>query len=96
VEKGIRTRVYQAQAWHRNFPELLNAAVIVKTNMKTRRTAKVLLFGDGLALAGETLIEYHPLRFQIEFDFRDAKQYWGLKDFMNLKERATCGKPKDT
>jgi putative transposase len=24
------------------------------------------------------------LRFQIEFTFRDAKQYWGLEDFMNV------------
>jgi putative transposase len=24
------------------------------------------------------------LRFQIEFNFRDTKQYWGLEDFMNL------------
>ncbi len=37
-------------------------------------------------LASETLIEYYSLRFQIEFDFRDAKQYWGLEDFMNVKE----------
>jgi len=86
VEKDIRTRVYQAQAWHRNFPELLNVAVIVKNNLKTGRCAKVLLFSDDLALAGETLIEYYSLRFQIEFDFRDAKQYWGLEDFMNVKE----------
>jgi putative transposase len=27
------------------------------------------------------------LRFQIEFNFRDAKQYWGLEDFMSVKER---------
>jgi putative transposase len=27
------------------------------------------------------------LRFQLEFNFRDAKQYWGLEDFMSLKER---------
>ena len=25
-------------------------------------------------------------RFQIEFDFRDAKQFWGLEDFMNIKQ----------
>ena len=25
---------------------------------------------------------------QIEFNFRDAKQYWGLEDFMNVKETA--------
>jgi len=86
VEKDIRTRVYQAQAWHKNFPELLNVVVIVKTDMKTGRTAKVLLFSDDLTLASETLIEYYSLRFQIEFDFRDAKQYWGLEDFMNVKE----------
>ena len=86
VEEGIRTRVYQVHAWHRNFPELLNVAVIVKTNLKTGRCAKVLLFSDDLALASETLIEYYSLRFQIEFDFRDAKQYWGLEDFMNVKE----------
>jgi putative transposase len=24
------------------------------------------------------------LRFQIECNFRDAKQYWGLEDFMNV------------
>ncbi|MFZ4702848.1 MAG: IS4 family transposase, partial [Candidatus Methylumidiphilus sp.] len=78
MEKDIRTRVYQAQAWHKNFPELLNVVVIVKNNLKTGRCAKVLLFSDDLALAGETLIQYYSLRFQIEFDFRDAKQYWGL------------------
>jgi putative transposase len=86
VEQGIRTRVYQAQAWHRNFPELLNVVAVVKTNLKTGRCAKVLLFSDDLALAAETLIQYYSLRFQIEFDFRDAKQYWGLEDFMNVKE----------
>ena len=86
VEKDIRTRVYQAQAWHRNFPGLLNVVVIVKTNLKTGRYAKVLLFSDDLDLPSEALIEYYSLRFQIEFDFRDAKQYWGLEDFMNVKE----------
>lgn len=86
VEKSIRTCVYQAQVWHKNFPELLNVAVIVKTNLKTGRTAKVLLFSDDLTLACEALIDYYSLRFQIEFNFRDAKQYWGLEDFMNVKE----------
>jgi hypothetical protein len=30
------------------------------------------------------IIDYYKLRFQIEFNFRDAKQFWGLEDFMNL------------
>ena len=29
-------------------------------------------------------MDYYGLRFQIEFNFRDAKQYWGLEDFMNV------------
>jgi putative transposase len=32
------------------------------------------------------LIDYYVLRFQIEFNFRDAKQFWGLEDFMNTSE----------
>lgn len=86
VEKNIQTRIYQVQVWHKNFPELLNVVIIVKTNLKTGRTAKVLLFSDDLTLASEMLIDYYSLRFQIEFNFRDAKQYWGLEDFMNIKE----------
>ena len=31
-------------------------------------------------------VDYYALRFQIEFNFRDAKQFWGLDDFMNVKE----------
>lgn len=87
VEKDIQTRVYQVNVWHKNFPELLNVVIIVKTNLKTGRCAKVLLFSDDLTLASETLVDYYSLRFQIEFNFRDAKQYWGLEDFMNVKER---------
>lgn len=28
------------------------------------------------------------MRFQIAFNFRDAKQYWGLEDFMNVTATA--------
>ena len=45
-----------------------------------------VLFSNDLTLASETVIDYYSLRFQIEFNFRDAKQYWGLEDFMNVQE----------
>ena len=35
-------------------------------------------------LAYAPLVDYYGLRFQIEFNFRDAKQYLGLEDFMNV------------
>lgn len=37
-------------------------------------------------LKAELLIRYYSLRFQIEFDFRDAKQYFGLSSFKNYKQ----------
>jgi putative transposase len=86
VEKNIRTRIYQVQLLHKNFPQPLNVVVIVKTNLTTGKSAKVLLFSDDLELAYDKLIDYYQLRFQIEFNFRDAKQYWGLEDFMNVNE----------
>ena len=65
---------------------MLNVVVIIKKNLKTGKVAKVLLFSDDLNLPYDKLIDYYRLRFQIEFNFRDAKQYWGLEDFMNIKE----------
>jgi putative transposase len=34
------------------------------------------------------LVHDYRLRLQIEFNFRDAKQHWGLEDFMVTKEEA--------
>ena len=50
------------------------------------RNAMKLAEEVGLELEAETLIDYYSLRFQIEFNFRDAKQFWGLDDFINVKE----------
>lgn len=82
VEKGIQTAIYQMPMWHKRFADRLNIVVIVKTNLRTGAVAHVVLFSSDLELGYERLIEYYRLRFQIEFNFRDAKQYWGLEDFM--------------
>ena len=42
--------------------------------------AHVVLFSTDLSLSYEKIIDYYSLRFQIEFVFRDAKQYWGMED----------------
>jgi putative transposase len=82
VEKGIETRIYRFEARHKTFAQPLNVVCIVKTNLKTQAQAHVLLFSSDLSLPFATLIDYYCLRFQLEFNFRDAKQYWGLEDFM--------------
>jgi len=82
VDKDIETRIYQVQARHKTFTQPLNVVCLVKTNLKTHSQAHVLLFSSDLTLPFEKLIDYYCLRFQLEFNFRDAKQYWGLEDFM--------------
>jgi putative transposase len=86
TEKEIRTEIYQAEMLHKEFAQPLNVVIIVKTNIKTGARAHVVLFSSNLFLSYDCLIDYYRLRFQIEFNFRDAKQYWGLEDFMNVKE----------
>ena len=85
TDQGIRTDYYQATMLHKSFAQPLNVVIIVKTNLKTGARAYVVLFSSDLALAYDRLVDYYRLRFQIEFNFRDAKQHWGLDDFMNVK-----------
>ena len=86
VVDGIQTCIYQMTLWHKRFPDLLNVVIIVKTNLKTQARAHIVLFSSNLDLAYDKLIDYYRLRFQIEFNFRDAKQFWGLEDFMNVNQ----------
>ena len=85
TESGIQTEVYQAKLLNKQFASPLNVVCILKTNLLTDKRAHVLLFSSDLALEAEQMIDYYRLRFQLEFNFRDAKQYWGLEDFMNVK-----------
>ena len=87
-EDGIRTQIYQTILLNKGFALPINVVVILKTNLSTHKQAHIILFSTNLKLADEKLFDYYTLRFQIEFNFRDAKQYWGLDDFMNVKQEA--------
>ena len=86
VKDGFQTCHYQAQLLHEDFPVPLNVVIIVKKNLTTLAWGHVILFSSDLELSCEKLVDYYSLRFQIEFNFRDAKQFWGLEDFMNINE----------
>lgn len=85
LDKEMRTDIYQAQMLHHDFAQPLNVVIICKTNLKTNARGHVVLFSSDLTLGYAQLIDYYSLRFQIEFNFREAKQHWGLEDFMNTK-----------
>jgi putative transposase len=88
TKKTVRTCIYQFNAIHKKFSDTLNIVIITKENLKTGKRARVILFSTDLDLSWDKIIDYYRLRFQIEFNFRDAKQHWGLEDFMVIKEQA--------
>lgn len=87
IDQEIKTQIYQLSLWHKKFADLLNIVVIVKMNLHTNKRAHVVLFSSDVSLGYEQVIDYYRLRFQLEFNFRDAKQSWGLEDFMSVRER---------
>jgi hypothetical protein len=88
TQDNLRTDIYQGIFYNKEFAFALNVVIILKTNLLTSAQAHVVLFSTDLQQDYEKIIKFYSLRFQIEFNFRDAKQYWGLEDFMNVKETA--------
>jgi len=87
IDEDIETKIYQFTALHKKISGSLNIVVIFSRNVKTNKVAYTILFSTDLKQDYKKIKEYYSLRFQIEFNFRDAKQFFGLEDFMNIKER---------
>lgn len=87
VEEGYKTETYQFKAFAKNTfgQKLLNIVVQRKTRISDGKASINIWFSTDVKLDYKTLLEYYSLRFQIEFDFRDAKQHFGLSDFKNYK-----------
>ena len=83
LEGEIITNYLNGIFLHKEFGRELNVVIIVKINVKTQKVGHAILFCSDIELGWEKLIDYYSLRFQIEFNFRDAKQHFGLEDFMN-------------
>ena len=85
-EQGIGTQIFQVKGvWAKRMPYLINVVIIIKTDLETGKGGRAVLFSTDLELGPQQLIRFYSLRFQIEFNFRDAKQYFGLADFKNIR-----------
>ena len=80
------TLYYQGVFRSKSFASELNVVIIEKINVKKAKVSQAMLFSSDLELGWEKLVAYYGLRFQIEFNFRDAKQHFGLEDFMTRTE----------
>ena len=88
VENDYQIDTYHLHLYHKDYPDLLNVTVVVKTHLPTDKCGHIVLFSTDLDLTAEQIVDYYSLRFQIEFNFRDTKQHWGLDDFMTIKPQA--------
>lgn len=84
TENGYRYETFQYQAWNKSLHTLLlNVVTVRATNLKTNKSTWTHFFSNDLALSAQRMLQYYQLRFQIEFDFRDAKQLFGLHKLKN-------------
>ena len=77
LEAGLK--LYTAVVWHVSLKRQIRLAVLVDTR-KTGKTGVALLFSTDVELDAKLIVQYYQARFQIEFIFRDAKQFTGLGD----------------
>lgn len=71
--------LYTAVVWHVSLKRKIRLALLVDTR-KADKTGYVLLFSTDVELDAKMMLSYYKARFQIEFIFRDAKQFTGLTD----------------
>lgn len=81
ANQKIYTAIVNSPAFERN----IRIVYVLKTEGK--KTASALLFSTDLSLDALTIVRYYKARFQIEFLFRDAKQFTGLNDHQVRDEK---------
>ncbi len=77
LEAGLT--LYTAVVWHVSLKRQIRIAYLVDTR-KAGKTGTALLFSTDVDLDAKLMVQYYQARFQIEFIFRDAKQFTGLCD----------------
>jgi hypothetical protein len=77
VEPGVK--LYSAVVWHVSLKRQIRIAYLLNST-KPEKTSYVVLFSSDIDLSAEDIYRFYKSRFQIEFIFRDAKQFTGLSD----------------
>jgi hypothetical protein len=72
------TQLYTAVVWSVSLKRLIRLAYVLKEENGKRRY--VVLFSTDLEIDPLDLYRFYKARFQIEFIFRDARQFTGLAD----------------
>jgi Transposase DDE domain len=85
VEAGVD--LYTLLVWHQTLKRTIRLACLVDRR-NCAKLGYVLLFSTDVSQSAEEILRFYKLRFQIEFIFRDAKQFTGLSDCQARNEKA--------
>jgi hypothetical protein len=87
MKEAEYVHLYTAIVWHVSLKRKLRVVVLVNRKQADKPRYIVLASTD-LELDGHKLVELYSARFQIEFLFRDSKQFTGLSDCQARAEAA--------
>ena len=79
VEKNEEVEIYYAEVFSKSLKRTIKLVHVTYKNKKEKEKTK-LYFSTDLTLGALDILDYYKCRFQIEFLYRDAKQYTGLND----------------
>ena len=87
LAEAEHVHLYTALVWHVTLKRKLRVVILINRKAPAKPRYIVLASTD-LALDGRKLVELYGARFQIEFLFRDSKQFTGLNDCQARAETA--------
>ena len=87
LEDDSHLHLYTAVVWHKSLKRCLRVVVLINQKDPAKPRYMILASTD-LELEGKKLLDLYGLRFQIEFLFRDSKQFTGLSDCQARGEAA--------
>lgn len=77
--KGGVTELYERVVYSESLKRIIKV-VLVRSYKRKNKYGEALLFSTDLNLSASDIYEFYVSRFQIEFVFRDAKNFTGLGD----------------
>ncbi len=79
LEEAEHVHLYTVIVWHVSLKRRLRVVVLINRK-DPHKPRYIVLAATDLELDGRKLVEFYVGRFQIEFLFRDSKQFTGLSD----------------
>lgn len=86
-EKEDGIELYTQVVWHVSLKRKIRL-VYLRDQRNPKKPAYALLFSTDLNQSAQEILKFYRLRFQIEFIFRDAKQFTGLSQCQARDEKA--------